>query len=72
MLFRPSIRAWPRVLHGVAVAAVDLQRIVGIAPSDACGQKLVPSIPLYSGKPWFLPAIGGIFRALDWFDERIR
>jgi len=51
---------------------VDLQRIVGIAPSDACGQKLVPSIPLYSGKPWFLPAIGGIFRALDWFDERIR
>ena len=32
----------------------------------------LPSIPLYSGKPWFLPAIGGVFRALDWFDERIR
>ncbi|MCW5733638.1 MAG: FAD-binding oxidoreductase [Enhydrobacter sp.] len=32
----------------------------------------LPSIPLYSGKPWFLPAIGGAFRALDYFDERIR
>jgi glycine/D-amino acid oxidase-like deaminating enzyme len=32
----------------------------------------LPSIPLYSGTPWFLPAIGGAFRALDYFDERIR
>ncbi len=32
----------------------------------------LPRIPLYSGSPWFLPAIGGAFRALDYFDERIR
>jgi len=32
----------------------------------------LPPIPLYSGKPWFLPAIGGAFRALDWFDEKVR
>lgn len=32
----------------------------------------LPAIPLYSGKPWFLPVIGGAFRTLDWFDEKVR
>ncbi|NQW52768.1 MAG: FAD-dependent oxidoreductase, partial [Rhodospirillales bacterium] len=32
----------------------------------------LPPIPLYSGKPWFLPVIGGAFRTLDYFDEKIR
>ena len=32
----------------------------------------LPPIPLYSGKPWFLPVIGGAFRTLDYFDERVR
>lgn len=32
----------------------------------------LPPIPLYSGSPWFLPLIGGAFRALDWYDEKIR
>lgn len=32
----------------------------------------LPTIPLYSGKPWFLPLIGGAFRAMDYFDERVR
>ena len=32
----------------------------------------LPAIPLYSGNPWFLPAIGGAFRALDYIDEKIR
>jgi glycine/D-amino acid oxidase-like deaminating enzyme len=32
----------------------------------------LPAIPFYSGNPWFLPAIGGAFRALDWFDEHAR
>jgi hypothetical protein len=36
------------------------------------GDAPLPAIPLYTGKPWFLPAIGGAFRALDFFDERIR
>jgi glycine/D-amino acid oxidase-like deaminating enzyme len=32
----------------------------------------LPPIPLYSGKPWFLPVIGGAFRTLDYIDEKIR
>lgn len=32
----------------------------------------LPAIPLYSGKPWFLPLIGGAFRAMDFVDERVR
>ncbi|MBS0539819.1 MAG: FAD-binding oxidoreductase [Proteobacteria bacterium] len=32
----------------------------------------LPKIPLYSGKPWFLPLIGGAFRAMDFVDERVR
>lgn len=36
------------------------------------GEAPLPAIPLYSGRPWFLPAIGGAFRALDWYDERVR
>jgi len=36
------------------------------------GDAQLPPIPLYSGDPWFLPAIGGAFRALDWYDERVR
>jgi len=32
----------------------------------------LPEIPFYSGNPWFLPAVGGAFRALDWFDEHVR
>jgi glycine/D-amino acid oxidase-like deaminating enzyme len=32
----------------------------------------LPPIPFYSGNPWFLPAVGGAFRALDWFDEHVR
>lgn len=32
----------------------------------------LPGIPLYSGNPWFLPAIGGVFRTLDWIDEKVR
>src|SRR5262249_27793619 len=29
-----------RIFHGVAVAAVDLQRVVGVAPGHARGQEL--------------------------------
>ena len=36
------------------------------------GDARLPAIPLYSGNPWFLPAISGAFRALDWYDERVR
>jgi len=32
----------------------------------------LPRSPLYSRSPWFLPATGGAFHALDCFDERIR
>lgn len=36
------------------------------------GSAPLPAIPFYSGNPWFLPAIGNTFRALDWFDGRVR
>jgi len=32
----------------------------------------LPPIPLYSGNPWFLPLIGGAFRAMDYIDETFR
>ena len=32
----------------------------------------LPSIPFYSGNPWFLPLIGGAFRAMDYVDEKVR
>jgi len=54
---------------GDAVGKAIAGRLHGRVPfADAP----LPAIPLYSGKPWFLPAIGGAFRALDWFDEKVR
>ena len=26
----------------------------------------LPSIPLYGGRPWFLPVVGGYYRMMDW------
>jgi glycine/D-amino acid oxidase-like deaminating enzyme len=31
-----------------------------------------PAIPLYNGDPWFMPALGGAFRLMDYIDEKIR
>lgn len=28
-----------------------------------------PTLPMYSGHPWFLPAVGGYYRARDWLDR---
>lgn len=36
------------------------------------GDAPLPKVPLYTYKPWFLPAIGGAFHALDFFEEGIR
>ncbi|MGE0714626.1 MAG: NAD(P)/FAD-dependent oxidoreductase [Alphaproteobacteria bacterium] len=48
------------------------RRIVGGANST-CGFELpeFPSHALYSGNPWFLPAIGGWYRFRDWLDRRV-
>ena len=29
-----------------------------------------PTRPLYSGNPWFLPAVGLAYRVRDWLDRR--
>jgi glycine/D-amino acid oxidase-like deaminating enzyme len=29
-----------------------------------------PTRPLYTGHPWFLPAVGSAYRLLDWLDQR--
>ncbi len=31
-----------------------------------------PTHPLYNGNPWFLPLVGGYFRAADWYDRKFR
>lgn len=72
-------------LHFVAGcngSGVSMMPYLGTAMGNALAGRLhgklpfaevpLPRIPLYSGSPWFLPAIGGTFRALDYFDERIR
>ena len=30
-----------------------------------------PTLPFYSGNPWFLPAIGSWYRMRDWLDRRL-
>lgn len=54
---------------GDAMGRAIAGRLHGKVPFCSAG---LPPIPLYTGKPWFLPIIGGAFRALDYFDEKIR
>ena len=28
-----------------------------------------PTMPLYSGNPWFLPMVGAWYRTRDWWDR---
>jgi glycine/D-amino acid oxidase-like deaminating enzyme len=56
--------------HGVAMATYLGARVgQAIASSrelpDVSGQEF-PPIPLYRGRPWFLPLVGAYYRARDW------
>jgi glycine/D-amino acid oxidase-like deaminating enzyme len=55
--------------HGVALATWLGARVGdalagrGVMP-ELAGE--LPAIPLYRGRPWFLPAVGGYYRVKDW------
>ena len=55
--------------HGVALATWMGARmgdaLAGRAPMPALTGDL-PGIPLYRGRPWFLPLVGGYYRLKDW------
>jgi glycine/D-amino acid oxidase-like deaminating enzyme len=56
--------------HGVAMATY-LGARVGQAIAGSCelpdvSGREFPAIPLYRGRPWFLPLVGAYYRARDW------
>jgi glycine/D-amino acid oxidase-like deaminating enzyme len=56
--------------HGIAMATYlgDLiaRRIAGETVQHPLIDDNFASIPLYSGRPWFLPLVGAYYRAKDW------
>jgi glycine/D-amino acid oxidase-like deaminating enzyme len=56
--------------HGVAMATwlghLVARRILGGAPDDPFWELPLPAIPLYRGRPWFLPLAGAWYRLQDW------
>jgi glycine/D-amino acid oxidase-like deaminating enzyme len=56
--------------HGVAMAtylgdvAADL--LLGRGDRNPFRDLPFPALPLYDGRPWFLPAVGAWYRLLDW------
>jgi glycine/D-amino acid oxidase-like deaminating enzyme len=57
--------------HGVALATYLGHRmgevIAGAGEIPDLGTSRFRAIPLYYGFPWFLPLVGGYYRARDWF-----
>jgi glycine/D-amino acid oxidase-like deaminating enzyme len=39
------------------------------APINAFDGQAFPTVPLYSGNPWFLPMVGAWYRTRDWWDR---
>ena len=56
--------------HGIAMATAlgdaMARRISGEAVTHPLIDDRFPPIPFYSGKPWFLPIVGGYYRMKDW------
>ena len=56
--------------HGIAMAThlgdVIARRMAGEPISHPMMDDHPPAIPLYSGRPWFLPAAGAYYKVLDW------
>jgi glycine/D-amino acid oxidase-like deaminating enzyme len=56
--------------HGIAMATslgeVIARRMSGDPIAHPLLDQPFPPIPLYHGKPWFLPAAGAFFRVKDW------
>ena len=56
--------------HGVAMATylgeLIARRMAGEPIAHGLLDTSFPSIPFYSGRPWFLPLVGGYYRMKDW------
>ena len=39
------------------------------APINAFDGHDFPTVPFYSGNPWFLPMVGAWYRTRDWWDR---
>ena len=55
--------------HGVALSTWLGARMGDALAGRGAVPALVgelPSIPLYGGRPWFLPVVGGYYRMMDW------
>jgi glycine/D-amino acid oxidase-like deaminating enzyme len=56
--------------HGVALATYLGSRmgevLAGVGEVPDLGGKRFKAIPLFNGFPWFLPLVGGYYRARDW------
>ncbi len=58
--------------HGIAMAtylgALIARRIAGEPIEHQLFDDHFPPIPLYDGRPWFLPFVGAYYRFRDWID----
>ena len=56
--------------HGIAMAThlgdAVARRLAGDTTPHPLLDDRAPAIPLYSGRPWFLPAAGAYYKVLDW------
>jgi glycine/D-amino acid oxidase-like deaminating enzyme len=56
--------------HGVAMAtylgALIARRIAGETIAHPLCDRAWPAIPMYRGRPWFLPLVGAYYRMKDW------
>jgi hypothetical protein len=40
--------------------------VAGVGHIPDLGSECFRALPLYNGFPWFLPLVGGYYRARDW------
>jgi glycine/D-amino acid oxidase-like deaminating enzyme len=56
--------------HGIAMAThlgdAIAGRILGGRERHPLMDESMPAIPLYDGRPWFLPLVGAYYRVMDW------
>ena len=59
--------------HAAALIPNDSGRVLiaggSNAPINAFDGQEFPTVPLYSGNPWFLPMVGAWYRTRDWWDR---
>ena len=51
------------------VAVVGATGQVGAVMRRLLDERDFPTVPFYSGNPWFLPLVGAWYRTRDWWDR---